>query len=100
MFVSSSSVSKNDNYTTRIRIQISIPREHYQEPVLSRLTADYGLLVNITNAKLGADTGWLGWFDLELQGSSEQIEQGLAYIESLCLKVVNHPTFNGDSWEY
>lgn len=52
------------------RIQLRIPKDYHQEPVISRLVSDYGLTVNITAAILGANAVGDGWFDLELQASS------------------------------
>ncbi len=59
------------------RVKIQIPADYHQEPVLSQLTAFYHLKVNILGAMLGQDGQGSGWFDLEVQGSSEQIESAL-----------------------
>jgi NIL domain len=40
----------------RLRISIWIPKHYHKEPVLSRLTSDHHLTVNITEARLGADS--------------------------------------------
>jgi hypothetical protein len=85
---------------TQIRLHVNIPKSYIQEPVISRLISHYGLVVNITQAMLGADTGGEGCFDLELRGTVLQIDSGLAYLESLNLRIVGKPNTAGDSWHY
>jgi len=41
---------------TKTRIRLHIPPDYQQEPVISRLSSDYSLSVNITGAKLAATT--------------------------------------------
>jgi hypothetical protein len=43
--------------------------------------------VNITAAILGANGIGDGWFDLDLQGTSTQIESALTYINDLDLEI-------------
>ncbi len=76
----------NDTLTQK-RIRVRIPRNYHQEPVISRLVSDFGLTVNITAAVLGANAIGDGWFDLGLQGSATQIENGLTYLKNLALEV-------------
>lgn len=83
---------------TQIRLRVGIPKTYHQEPVISRLTADYELLVNITGAMLGSDTSGQGWFDLELRGTPTQIQSGLAYLQELKLKIWGRPNADGDEW--
>ncbi len=58
-----------ENTLANKRIRLRIPKDYHQEPVISRLVSDYGLIVNITAAILGANAVGDGWFDLELQGT-------------------------------
>ncbi|MDF5710316.1 MAG: NIL domain-containing protein [Nostoc sp. S4] len=69
------------------RIRVRIPKNYHQEPVISRLISDYGLIVNITAAILGANAIGDGWFDLELKGTQAQIHSGLTYLHDLELEV-------------
>lgn len=91
---------RNQNQITQIRLCLYIPQSYLHEPVISRLISDYGLIVNITGAMLGAKTDCVGRFDLEIQGSVAQINHGMAYLESLNLKIIGKPHVNGDSWSY
>ncbi|KOP23686.1 ABC transporter [Hapalosiphon sp. MRB220] len=72
---------------TNKRIRVRIPKDYRQEPVISHLVSDYDLTVNISAAILGANAIGDGWFDLELQGTSEQIDNGLNYLKELELEI-------------
>lgn len=93
------SSSRRDSLT-QIRLRLGIPKTYYQEPVISRLTADYQLLVNITGAMLSPATQDRGWFDLEIQGTAKQIQSGLAYLQQLELEICGRPNPDGDGWHY
>jgi hypothetical protein len=77
----------SDDQLTHKRIRLRIPKDYHQEPVISRLVSNYGLTVNITAAILGANGIGDGWFDLDLQGTSTQIESALTYINDLDLEI-------------
>lgn len=93
------SITRGDS-PTKIRLRVNLPQKYQQEPVISRLIANYGLLVNITGAMLGLETGGQGWFDLELRGTPNQIQTGLAYLQELELKIWGKPNPDGDGWHY
>jgi hypothetical protein len=38
------------------------------------------------------------YFDIELRGTVPQISNGLAYLESLNLRIVGKPNADGDGW--
>ena len=92
------SVSNKSN-DTQIRLRIYIPQRYQQEPIISRLTSEYGLIVNITEAMLLPDNAQ-GKFDLELRGTPSQICSGLTYLEKLQLKILGKPNAYGDGWGY
>jgi ABC-type methionine transport system ATPase subunit len=77
----------SENKLTRKRIRLRIPKEYHQEPVISRLVSEYGLTVNISAAILGANGIGDGWFDLDLQGTSVQIDSAIAYLNDLDLQL-------------
>ncbi|MBW4684509.1 MAG: NIL domain-containing protein [Komarekiella atlantica HA4396-MV6] len=77
----------SDNTLTHKRIRVRIPKDYHSQPVISRLVSDYGLTVNITAAILGANAVGDGWFDLDLQGTNTQIQNGLTYLHELELEV-------------
>ncbi|PAX52045.1 NIL domain-containing protein [Brunnivagina elsteri] len=69
------------------KIRVRIPRDYHEEPVISRLVSDYGLVINIRAAILGANAVGDGWFDLDLQGTNQQIELAITYLRNLALEV-------------
>ena len=81
-----------DPRSRQTRIRIQIPKHYSQEPVISRLVSDHGLSVNVKAALLGADTQSEGWFDLELQGTSPQIQSALVYLTELDIKIWSKST--------
>ncbi len=94
---SASSRFKQTNIT-QLRVRLYIPARYQQEPMISRLISDYGLIVNITGAMLEHNTQKEGCFDLELRGTFEQIKRGLGYLESFQIQVIGKPNPAGDSW--
>ncbi|HEY9624573.1 MAG TPA: NIL domain-containing protein [Crinalium sp.] len=95
---SSSTPVEVDHRPTQTRIRIRIPKTYHQEPVISRLVSDYGLTVNITAALLGANARDDGWFDLELNGSAQQIDSALTYLNELDLEIWHGPDDQQDGW--
>lgn len=77
----------NDTRHTQTRIRIRIPKEYHQEPVISKLISQHGLTVNITAALLSVNAREDGWFDLDLQGTVEQIRSALIYLNDLDLEI-------------
>ncbi len=69
------------------RIRVRIPEKHHQEPVISTLVSDFHLTINIQAALLGTNGKGDGWFDLDLQGSSQDIELALTYLKDLDLEL-------------
>jgi len=68
---------------TQVSIQIRIPMEYREQPVISQMISDYGLTINIRSALLVTNTS--GQFELELQGKTGQIQNALAYLDQLNL---------------
>ncbi|MGL4621012.1 MAG: NIL domain-containing protein [Chroococcidiopsis sp.] len=88
------------NDFTQVRLQILFPDRYQQEPILSRLATHCVLAFNITGAKLGKNCELGGQLDLELQGTIPQILFGLAYLESLDIKIIGKPNLPRDSRYY
>ena len=77
----------SDSRPTQTRIRIRVPKQYHQEPVISNLISEYGLTVNFNAALLGVKTLDDGWFDLELNGTSQQIESALIYLNDLDVEI-------------
>lgn len=86
-----------DNPIVITRIRIRISKKYHQEPVISRLVSDYGLTVNIAAALLGANARDDGWFHLQLQGTSQQVNSALIYLNDLDLEVW-HESEKANDW--
>ena len=86
------------NRPTHKRIRVRIPKEYNDEPVISRLVSQYGVTVNITAALLGANARDDGWFDLELRGTSPQIQSALTYLDEMDLEMWNESNSEEDGW--
>jgi ABC-type methionine transport system ATPase subunit len=84
----------NQNILINKRIRMRITQNHHQEPVISRLVSEYGLTVNIKAAILGQNAVGDGWFDLDLQGTETQIQNGLNYLQELKLQVWDENTIS------
>lgn len=82
---------------TKTRLRIRIPQEYHQQPVISELASKHGVEVNIVAAILGANAVGDGWFDLQLSGSSEQINNALIYLSDLDIEVWPENT-EQDGW--
>lgn len=85
-----SDVPKSDSGDTRqtqTRIRIRVPKQYHQEPVISNLISEYGLKVNFNAAFLGVKTSDDGWFDLELNGTTQQIDSALIYLNDLDVEI-------------
>ncbi|MDQ2098954.1 MAG: NIL domain-containing protein [Tychonema bourrellyi B0820] len=85
-----SDIPKSDSGDTRqtqTRIRIRVPKEYHQEPVISNLISEYGLTVNFNAALLGVKTSDDGWFDLELNGTTQQIDSALIYLNDLDVEI-------------
>jgi ABC-type methionine transport system ATPase subunit len=69
-----------------IDIRLRIPEDLHGEPVISQLTSQYGLVVNIVSANLGVNAG-SGWFHLSLKGNQAQIQTAIAYLNDLDIEI-------------
>jgi hypothetical protein len=83
------------NRLTSKRIRLRIPRDYHQEPIISRLVLESGLNINIAAAILGGNGVGDGWFDLDLQGTVSQIQQGINYLNDLNLQVWQEGELDG-----
>lgn len=86
------------NRYTRTRVRVRIPKDLHEEPVISRLVSHHGVTVNITAALLSANARDDGWFDLELRGTSQQIQSALLYLNELDLEIWGQSFSEEDGW--
>lgn len=86
------------NRPTQTRIRVRIPKEYNDEPIISRLISHYGVTVNIAAALLGANARDDGWFDLELRGTTPQIQSALTYLNEMDLEIWSESNTEEDGW--
>jgi hypothetical protein len=79
---------------TPIYSRIRIPLHYQRQPLISRLVSRYGVTVNINAAMLSA-TDSHGWFDLQLQGKSQHIYDGLLYLHNLGVDLMHTGIIEG-----
>jgi len=71
----------------RSHIHVRVPKEACDVPIISGLVSGYGLVVNVRGGLLSPSREGDGWFDLEVQGTPTQIQNGLAYLRQQGLQV-------------
>ncbi len=77
-------------------VKIRIPEDLHGEPVISQLTSQYGVIVNIVSATLGINAG-SGWFHLSLKGNAAQIQTAIAYLNDLDIELWEYPNDSNTS---
>lgn len=82
-----STTAPEDDRPTKTRVRIRIPKQYQEEPVISRLISHHGVTVNIAAALLGANARDDGWFDLELIGTTRQLQSALTYLDEMDLEI-------------
>jgi len=63
------------------KLVLTFPPRLVREPLTSRLTKDYDLMVNIMRASISPDEA--GHMVVEVEGSAEQLEAGRKYMEQI-----------------
>ena len=59
------------------RWHLTFPEDKVQQPVVYRLVADHGLVINIRRADVDAEVGWM---ILEVEGAEAALRAGRAYL--------------------
>ncbi len=83
---------------SKTQITMRVPQNYHKEPIISRLVSEHGVTVNIIAAILGENAKEDGWFNLELEGTSHQIQSALVYLEELDLEVWDKSNNSDDAW--
>jgi len=66
------------------RIMFTFPPELIEEPIIYNFGQQFNLTTNIYRADVSADKGWIV---LELEGTEDDIEQGIAWATSRGMRV-------------
>jgi L-aspartate semialdehyde sulfurtransferase ferredoxin len=85
---------------SRTRLSLQIPPMYREQPILSDLVNLHDTQLNILGASLALDGQESGWFDVELSGSSQQVDLAICHLQNLEVTIwnrVNLLTDNLDS---
>lgn len=96
--LSISEFSSPSGRPTTTRIKVRIPKQLREEPVISHLISQHKLTVNIAAALLSSNGRDDGWFDLELRGTTQQIQNALIYLNELDLEMWSQLHAEEDGW--
>jgi len=72
------------------QMKLTFPPELVTEPLIYNLARDFRIVTNIHRADIAGERGWVV---LEMEGSDEDIEQGLAWVTA---KGVEVETIDGE----
>jgi ABC-type methionine transport system ATPase subunit len=88
------------DHRIRQRIKVQIPQKHAQEPVISNLIKCCEIEVNIRSALLATNAQESGWFDLELCGMPDQIQEALGYLAQLDIEIWDSDCTPQTDWTF
>lgn len=83
---------------TTIRLQLGIPKLYPKEPVISQLISSYGITVKVVRDSLEPKTDASRWFDVELTATPQQLQEGLAFLQSLAIEIIGKANPGCDGW--
>jgi len=69
---------------TKKFVRLTFPQELIKEPIIYKVAKDYNIIPNIRRAKVTENVGEV---ILELEGSQENLEKSINYLENLGVKV-------------
>ncbi len=68
----------------KLRLHLTFPEQLIQEPIIWRLGRQYDIITNVRRANV-EDT--VGWIILEVEGSEEALDQGIAWMREMGVQV-------------
>lgn len=66
------------------RVHLTFPESLIQEPLIFRLATDFNIVTNIRRANVEDSYGWVV---LEMEGTDEILEKGIAYLKERGVEV-------------
>lgn len=66
------------------RMMFTFPQEQLKEPIIFNLSRQFQIVTNILRADITDNKGWM---ILELEGDSEEIEQGITWVTTRGVRV-------------
>ena len=71
---------------TKMQIRLSYPPSILREPILYQLIREYKITVNITQAQIALEEGWV---DIEIGGDHEEIERAIQWLSAQGIEVIS-----------
>src|SRR5207244_12792624 len=68
----------------KLRLHLTFPENLIQEPIIWRLGRQYDIITNIRRANVEEKVGWV---ILEVEGSEEALDQGVAWMKEMGVQV-------------
>jgi len=68
----------------KLRLHLTFPEQLIQEPIIWRLGRQYDIITNVRRANV-EDT--VGWIILEVEGTEEALDQGIAWMKEMGVQV-------------
>lgn len=96
--LNSLALAARERHQSLVQIRLRVPKKYHREPVISKLSSDYQLEVNILGAVLGQYAREDGWFDLQLKGTPQQINSAMIYLSDLDIEVWRDAQAEIDGW--
>ncbi|MYF98458.1 FeS-binding protein [Candidatus Poribacteria bacterium] len=69
---------------TALKVRLTFPPEKIKEPIIYNIGQHFSVVTNIRRANVTEEAGWV---ILEMQGTSEQIEQAIDYLKNIKVQV-------------
>ncbi|MBI4303823.1 MAG: NIL domain-containing protein [Chloroflexi bacterium] len=66
------------------QVQFTFPEELIKEPVIYNLGRRFNVITNVRRADITENRGWVV---LELEGDEDEIEQGLAWVKKVGVRI-------------
>lgn len=76
------------------KLMLYFPRCEAEKPIVSNLVKDYDLIINIFRAKVTPEEE--GFLMLDVTGTEENIQKGIAFIKSLDIRI--NTSYTGIQW--
>lgn len=68
----------------KLRLHLTFPEQLIQEPIIWRLGRQYDIITNVRRANVEEKVGWLL---LEVEGTEEALDQGVAWMKEMGVQV-------------
>ncbi|HYZ93413.1 MAG TPA: NIL domain-containing protein [Actinomycetota bacterium] len=68
----------------KLRLHLTFPEQLIQEPIIWRLGRQYDIITNVRRANVEDKVGWI---ILEVEGTEEALDQGIAWMTEMGVQV-------------